>query len=62
MPFYRTVTIYNIQYGILKYRGSMPEPSMPSRKLFHINNLLNKDKMDGDLDPWASTRNTKPTE
>ncbi len=52
MPAYNLTTIYDIQYGLLKFRNLQLDGNFPSIKMFHFNNLLTKDKLDGDTDPY----------
>jgi len=52
MPRYSSRTLLAIQWGLLKYRNWEPDANTSSLKLFQYNNLLHKDSVDGDLDPF----------
>lgn len=52
MPSYTLTNVYDIQYGLLKFRNLLCGEGYPSIKMFHFNNLLTKDKLDGDTDPY----------
>lgn len=52
MPAYSLTNIYDIQYGLLKFRNLLLDDEYPSVKMFHFNNLLAKDKLDGETDPY----------
>jgi hypothetical protein len=51
MPQYTVEMLYNISYSLMKYRG-VYDPKMPSKKFFHFNNLLHKDSLNKELDPF----------
>jgi hypothetical protein len=52
MPLYTLTSLYDIMYGLLKYRNLNLDGDYPSVKMFHFNNLLTKDKLDNDTDPF----------